>query len=344
MEHWEVAIIGGGIAGLSVGKFLAEKGIPFVLLEEHDKFFQKACGEGFIKNIATHEFYDLYGSKKGLYNEIWETVIHTKYGPVIVEMPIIMTNKNIVEKELARQAQLQGTIRMGEKVDKIVDGVLIPQQIKPKIIVGADGCFSLVRDYIGVHPPKLGMAAEGICSETALDPTQCHVIMKKELVKDGYAWYFPKDGLWNIGIGCQEREHFRDAFSKFKQQHVVKKWRGSPLPINRPLKSYGKNAIIIGDAAAHVVALLGEGNMHSMVAAQIAADVIEKQLSHTFNSIDFREYHHRCMHTFGTYLRHLYYISQIFHKAIPSEYIRYKLLKHMCNATSRYYRNLYDKR
>ena len=38
MERHDVAIIGGGIAGLTLAKFLAEYGIDFVLLEEHKDF------------------------------------------------------------------------------------------------------------------------------------------------------------------------------------------------------------------------------------------------------------------------------------------------------------------
>jgi hypothetical protein len=60
-----------------VGKFLAEKGIPFVVLEEHDSFYMKPCGKGFIRNTAGGDFYELYGSKKRICKEIWETVIHT---------------------------------------------------------------------------------------------------------------------------------------------------------------------------------------------------------------------------------------------------------------------------
>lgn len=46
MEKVDVAIVGGGIAGLTLAKFLSEEGINFILFEGHDDFFKKACGEG----------------------------------------------------------------------------------------------------------------------------------------------------------------------------------------------------------------------------------------------------------------------------------------------------------
>jgi flavin-dependent dehydrogenase len=145
---------------------------------------------------------------------------------VPLEMPIVMTHKNEIEQELARQAQRQGTIRMNEKVEKIVDGVLLPQNVKPKIIVGADGCFSLVRDYIGVRRPNMGIAAEDLSANIEMDPTTCHVVMNRAQVRCGYIWYFPKNDWWNIGIGCQEKNHFQTAFTAFKMQHDETKWRG----------------------------------------------------------------------------------------------------------------------
>ena len=92
MEKCDVAIIGGGIAGLSLGKFLAERGIPFILFEEHNEFFKKACGEGFILKTCGYNFYDLYGEKKGIEKRIDESHIHTRYGEVQLCVPIVTTD------------------------------------------------------------------------------------------------------------------------------------------------------------------------------------------------------------------------------------------------------------
>jgi len=65
---------------------------------------------------------------------------------------------------------------MGERVEKIKDGVILPQNIKPKIIVGADGVYSIVSDYIGIRKPRCGVGVEAYSSEIDYDMNKCHVV------------------------------------------------------------------------------------------------------------------------------------------------------------------------
>ena len=340
MEKVDVAIVGGGIAGLTLGKFLGEKGIPFILLEEHEEFFKKACGEGIIGYTIGYNFYGLYESKKGIEKEIWETIIHTKYGEIPLEMPVIMTNKREVEEEIFNQAKKYGKIRMGEKVEKIESGILFPHSIKPKIIVGADGVFSIVRDYMGIKKPKCGIAVESISENVDLDNEKCHVFIRKDVVRYGYAWYFPKRNSWNIGIGSSKKYYFNKAFSKFKKKNPGLKWRGAFVPLDKPLKSYGRNSILIGDSASQVLSALGAGIMPSMIVAKIASDVIEKFAKKDFRNIDLSEYEKAWKKVMGKYFRNSYYAKTFFFGFIKNEYIRHKLLEKMCKETTKYYRKV----
>ncbi len=339
MERCDVAIVGGGIAGLSLAKFLAEKGVPFILFEEHTEFFKKPCGEGILLKTLGYDFYEMYGSKKGIEREIWETNIYTKHGTITIEMPLAMSDKRAVEEEMARQAKKHGEIRMGERVREIKDGIILPQNVKPKFIVGADGVYSVVRDYIGVRKPRCGMAVEAYSEEIEYDMERCHVVLKDSVVKYGYAWYFPKKDKWNIGVGSGKRKYFHEAFKKFKAQHPeAKKWKGAPVPLDKPMRCYGKNAILIGDAAAHVFAAMGEGIMPSMIAAHTAADFIEKSLRK--NEFHFREFDETLKKKLGKYLKQSYNLQAIFFKLIRSEYIRHKLLEKVCREASEYYRKI----
>jgi len=340
MERCDIAIVGGGIAGLSMAKFLAEKGIPFILFEEHTNFFMKPCGEGIIARVLGYDFYDLYGSKEGIEKEVMETNIHTKYGILTLEMPIIMTDKKKIEAEFARQAEKQGEIRMGEKVGDIKNGTLLPQKIKPKIIVGADGIFSIVRKYIGAKTPRCGIAIRAYSNEVELDDEKCHVIRRDDVVKYGYAWFFPKRKKWNIGIGSGKKKFFKAAYQKFRQENPnAFEWKGAYIPLDMPIKSYGKNAILIGDAAAHVSAAIGEGIMPSIIIAKIASDFIEKAAKKDYK-IDLSLYEKAWKEAIGRYLKRSYYLKILFFSMIRSEYIRYKLLAKMCKEVTKYYRRI----
>lgn len=192
VEKHDIVIIGGGIAGLSLGKFLAEEGMDFVLLEEHKDFFMKACGEGMGTKIDDYYFFDLYESKKGIEREINECIISTKYGKISLETNLLTINKKEVEKELANQAIKKGAnIRMNEKVISIKkDGnfILEPQRIETKIIIGADGSFSLVKNYLGIKKPKFAIGASGISKEIERDKDKFYLDLN---VRYGYSWFFP---------------------------------------------------------------------------------------------------------------------------------------------------------
>jgi len=110
IKKTDVIIVGGGIAGLTLAKFLAEEGIDFILFEEHDDFFQKACGEAIHLELADYNFFDLYGSKLGIEREIYNTIMSTRYGKANLYMPMIMGNKYLIEKEFAHQITKYGGI------------------------------------------------------------------------------------------------------------------------------------------------------------------------------------------------------------------------------------------
>ena len=334
----DVAIVGGGIAGLSLAKFLAEEGIPFILFEEHKEFFKKVCGEATILKLAGYDFYDFYDGK-GIEREIEGAYVHTKYGENFLHIPLLILDKKKVEEEIAKKAEKQGEIRMGEKVRKIENGIIYPQEIKAKIIVGADGALSIVRDYIGIKKPNLGFAVDSYTKEVDLDKDYCHVFISNDIVKYGYAWFFPKKDKWNIGIGTFKKKYFKPAFFKFKKKWKLK-WKGAYIPIDKPIKSYGKNAILLGDAACHVIAAVGAGIMPSMIISKIASEFIKDFLN---GKAKLKEYEIRWKKEMGRQFNYAYYMSWIYWNLIRSEYIRYKILEKLCKKAKDFYKKLQKK-
>jgi len=343
VEKHDVVIIGGGIAGLTLSKFLAEYGIDFVLLEEHNDFFKKACGEGITRFIAGYDFFDLYESKAGIEKYIEETYIYTKYGILQLYMPVLMTSKRTIEKEIARQAMKRGAdIRMNERVEKIEwNGkfILQPQNIEAKFLVGADGFFSITRKFLGKGKLRYAIAAEGLSNEIELDDEKIHVEMKKSVVKYGYSWFFPKREKWNIGIGSISMKEFKKAFNEFKKKYSVERWKAGYIPASKPVKPYGKNAILVGDAASQTITSIGAGNMPSMICAKIAADVIKKFSSHDFRGIDTKEYG-KALRPMTKMLKQDHNLAFAMHFIIRNEYLIHKILKKYIQQASQYYKKL----
>uniref|UniRef100_A0A6A7G5B6 Geranylgeranyl reductase n=1 Tax=Hirondellea gigas TaxID=1518452 RepID=A0A6A7G5B6_9CRUS len=91
----------------------------------------------------------------------------------------------------------------------------------------------------------------------------------------------------------------RKALGKsFKWKDLMKT---APLRIGGVDKSYADNLIIVGDAAGQVDPMTGEGIHTAMVAAKIAANLIQEMfLSDNFSSQNCAIYHQRWMKNFGS--------------------------------------------
>lgn len=325
VEKVDVAIIGGGLAGLTLAKFLAEEGIDFILFEEHDDFYKKVCGEGIGRKLAGYRFLDLYEGQKGIEREINECVFETRYGDSVITTPLFMINKKIVEKELASQTiKKGGDIRMNEKVSEIKrdnDFILTPQNIKAKFIVGSDGVSSITREYLGIKKPHCAIGVSGLCKDIEKEADKCYIEFNKNIVKYGYAWFFPRKDLWNIGVGSFCKKYFKIAFNHFKQNYEVDKWVGGYAPMSMPLKLYGKNMFLVGDAGSQIRTTVGAGNLSAMASAKIAFEILKKFARRDYKGIDTQDYAKTWNRQIGTLLKRDYRVALIQKKIMRSDFL-----------------------
>lgn len=278
MESTDVAIVGGGIAGLTLAKFLAGS-MDCILIEEHKEFGQKACGEGIFESFKGYKFIDLYESKKGIERRMDGIQVKTNIGDAYFTFPFFTTDKKTVEETLALQAKKEGAkIELGHRVTEITreDGyfVLHPLDIKAKFLVGADGLHSTVRKYLGLPTPPFGVCVTG----------RFHGKMPPDAVVDftkllpGYSWFFPKRNEWNIGAGTDVRhvhllKRFQQGFS------TVKDWTAGAVPTGVAWRSHGENVILLGDAAPQILPMAEGGILPSMIAAKVSAELLAKNKS-----------------------------------------------------------------
>lgn len=342
-EKTDILIIGGGIAGLTLAKYLAEDGIDFILVEKNKEFFKKACGEGITVKLAGYNFFDLYESKKGIERITDSTIVYTKYGKISMDIPNIVCNKQKVEEELAYQAEKRGgTIRRNSKVSQIKRHgerfIALPQNIGCKIVVGADGVNSLVRKYLNLPKPNCGIGVYGITENIDKSSDNCHIEFIKGVIPHGYSWFFPKTKEWNIGIGTANPQYFKDSFLKFMNRFPeVKKWKGGFVPMSMPLKSYGDRMILVGDAASQVIAMLGDGILPSMICARIAANHLIEISKNDFREIDLSLYEKTWHNELFKIFKSGYTAYNLLSKVQFSEYIFHLLIKMMCKMAVKEY-------
>lgn len=92
--------------------------------------------------------------------------------------------------------------------------------------------------------------------------------------------------------------YISDAFGKhyeYEETRVV-----APIRCGGIRRSYGKQVLVVGDAAGHVDPLTGEGIHTAMKAGKIAADVVNEMfINKNFSEASGRAYELRCYDSFG---------------------------------------------
>lgn len=279
MEKREIVIVGGGVAGLSLARSLADKDVDFTLLEEHPKFYMKVCGEG-VSAGHTLSIRDLYKSSIGFENKIDGAVLNFPYSRTVKHNGAGYTiNKEVFEGELFRQVEvLGGEVRMGERVTALErkgNSILVhPQEILCRCIVGCDGVFSIVRRFF---KQSLGRVAFVLSGEVKKEDED-HILkffFDKRIVPGGYAWSFPKDKTYNVGLGSLYKITDGKRCLRFlKDKWEAERIRGAYIPLYLPLKTFFKGGILIGDAAPQINYLTGGGINSSIACARIAGEVL----------------------------------------------------------------------
>ncbi len=300
MKRYEVAIVGGGPAGAICAYELGRAGIKVALFDgSHPR--EKPCG-GALSSRVLEEFV------------IPPSLLERRVDYLLLESPAgedieISTPQDaalIMRKEfdsyLLEQAKQEASF-FPERVSAIDRGraywtIITPQRaIESDLIIGADGARSMVRKVVSAPPfPK---ATKVICTgyHIPADPDDIKSSFKNSMEIYfsisggylGYIWIFPKSKVISVGIGSKVGiPHLLRILDEFLDRHpaarrlpsdFIRKPYGALLPaadvpafFDIPIA--GDNWALIGDAAAHVNAVTGEGIYFAMKGGRCAAQAI----------------------------------------------------------------------
>lgn len=179
-------------------------------------------------------------------------------------------------------------------------------EFRAKVIVGADGAGSVVASKLGVatRDPDHYVSAvrayyDGV--EGMREVIEIHFV---EQALPGYFWIFPLEGKKaNVGIGMLDRDmrknkvnlaqlmetlitqhpKFKDRFANAKRLTNIVGWT---LPLgSKRRKPYFNGVLLVGDAAALIDPLTGEGIGNALLSSKFAANTIKE----AFQRNDFSE-------------------------------------------------------
>lgn len=317
---FDVAIIGAGPSGSMLASLLAKKGRSVVLLEEHAQPGEPVNCSGIIGVEAFRRF-DL--PRHEIIREIRNLRFFAPGGTTLQYRPpevlAYAVHRSRFDIALASKAVDSGAeLRTSCRVTKIQlrnDSVMLAINrdasfVKARLVVIAAGAGSNLTKQVGLGiPQRCVLGAQMECETASLEDVEIH--LGKRIADSNFGWVIPyAEGRAKIGLLC--KENARLALQEFArklmfsgrvltQQSTV---RCSLLPIDIIPRSYTERTIVIGEAAGQIKTITCGGIYYGLLAAEIAADVLEIALHQKrCDANTLSHYEARWKHLLGKELR-----------------------------------------
>jgi len=287
----DIAIVGGGPAGAVCGERLAQSGFRVTLFDEH-LVWEKPCGGGLThKAIQRYPFLLNSPYPKKLVH-MCELIAHSgKRARLELDHPIVIYSREVLNGLLLERAKQAGCQVVRSRVSHIDTS---GPQVKLKMngdrhvadfaVIAAGARNPLLPETTPLAPQDLELTLGYFV------PTQAE-IMKVKFLKwfEGYLWSFPRDAHLSVGIcgkmakstSHQLKQHLHDFIREEKipletpagparfYSHVLPSPQAQTL---RKRKVAGRNWALVGDAAAWVDPVTGEGLYYAMRSGELLAE------------------------------------------------------------------------
>jgi geranylgeranyl reductase family protein len=285
---YDVAVVGGGPAGLALAKKLCAHNVSAVVLEEHDEVGMPVHCAGLISKTGCEEHaVDLGGS---LMNKIRGAKIFSPGGKMLIiekqDTVAYVVDREKFDLRMAQNAISVGAeIKTGTKfIDANKDSIFVKVGnrgglMKAKFVVGADGAASRVRELMGL---KQNEGHYIYTYQMKLQGAFDHEFVEMhfgDFSKNFFAWVIPESKtVARVGIGTGEgnaKKAFEEFVSKKQLQGDFFSESAGIIPIGRPLKELAKPKMaIVGDAAFQTKATTGGGILSGIEAANYLGDAL----------------------------------------------------------------------
>jgi flavin-dependent dehydrogenase len=204
------------------------------------------------------------------------------------EQPLVlMTQRRRLDAHLAEQATAAGAeFRDGVRVTALEpeEGIVRFEggAATGEVVIGADGVNGIAARTLGAAEARShAVALEGnIPNVHAREDFRGLAVVELGTVPGGYAWVFPKGDHVNVGVGGWEsegprlREHLERACVGYGlPPGRLESVRGYRLPMrDAGARVVGGRVLLVGDAAALVDPLSGDGMYEAFVSSRLAVE------------------------------------------------------------------------
>jgi digeranylgeranylglycerophospholipid reductase len=314
-QPYDVAVVGAGPAGTTTAHVVAKQGYRTIVIERRSKVgIPIQCGELVPTPSEARNLFPSSKRMPGAVNVPHEFITNKTRAIRLIspngsiyEFPFqaSIVDREKFDQHLAHLAEdagaellLGSTLKNRTSNNELTiktDSSLI--KTNPGLVVGADGAHSVVAQSLGRHykhsESDLSPSLQYVMRGADVDSSVVEMYFGGKIAPGGYAWVIPKgEGIANIGFGMRrsialddtplriylERFAFKTLASSLKSAKIMSRV-GAIIPVGGPLKkTWAKNALLVGDAAGHVMASNGGGIPTALCGGMIAGDVISDHL------------------------------------------------------------------
>jgi geranylgeranyl reductase family protein len=292
----DVAVVGGGPAGLLTAARLAGSGLDVVLLEEHPRIGEPVHCTG-ILSLEAAELVKIPD------DVVLNRLTRARFvGPRGAEArhawaadegdAILAIDRAAFDAELARQAVAGGAeVRTGARVHDVhVDGAGVTVQtaagaLRARACVLACGVSYRFQRQLGLGLPGQAIhTAQTEVAALASDSVEVH--FGRATAPDGFAWVVPvvRDGQSRLKVGVMARgdagAHLRSFLAR---PELCARLRGEPGPLVRRLlplrpiaRTFAERLLVVGDAGGFTKPTTGGGIFYSLLTASLAAETLQE--------------------------------------------------------------------
>jgi flavin-dependent dehydrogenase len=293
---WDVAIAGGGPAGLAAAIRAAQRGFRTVLLERSAEPPDKACGEGLMPSGAR----ELEALGVRIPEEECARFRGIRYvqetgRPIEAEFRRgsgLGIRRTVLSRALRERAQQcgaelrQGSVlsaRAGAKVIELATG---EAPLLARLLVAADGLHSPLRTAAGLDgAARPGPQRFGLRRHFALAPWTDLVEVHWTTGVEAYLTPVGPRSV-NLAFLCEKGARFEELLEKFPalQSRLAgaphgSETRGSGPLLQKVRARWSQRLALIGDAAGYVDAITGQGLSLAFAAAGLLAQALPADLS-----------------------------------------------------------------
>ncbi|MBA3750386.1 MAG: NAD(P)/FAD-dependent oxidoreductase [Nitrosopumilus sp.] len=317
--NYDIAIVGGGPAGLSAAYSASKKGAKVVLFEKDPSFGHnvRTSGVSWIKEI------EKFGIPQQYYNPIKNfsfvspnneiSISGNEYTACVLD--IKKTYQYLAIKAAKEGAQLfvrSNVFDIKKNIEKKVNKLKVSTpkgiiEIEATLIIDASGFNSFISRKLGYVSlwQRFGVGAEYECYCDNINPENLYLMVGQKYSEAGYAWIFPlSDNLVRIGVGISRPESTVDPLIKLNSIMENKLYPLNKLGKIQPLEvHYGMipneglrkisvydGLMMIGDTAGQANPLVLEGIRYAIEFGQLSGTIGANSIQFNSTIDSLKEY------------------------------------------------------